>query len=355
VASIRLQYVKAYVDRHGKARHYFRKPGCKPVALPGLPGSDEFMAAYGQALADTPCTEIAASRTRAGSINAMIVGYLGSAAFAGLAPISKQHYRQILERMRKDYGDLSITTLKRKHVVRMLDAKRDTPSAARDFLRCLRLLIRHALDISVLESDPSIGIRVVVPKSDGHHTWSEDEIATFRNAYAVGSKPRLALELLLGTALRCADVVKVGRGHVRNGAIHITAQKTKMALVIPITTELETAINAAAPSEHMVFLINERGRPFTADSFSGWFAKCCEEVGLPHCSAHGLRKAACRRLADAGCTALEIASISGHASLKEVARYTAQADRAKLARSAVAKIRTATSSVQPGGRKCLTS
>src|SRR5262249_58776567 len=148
-------------------------------ALPGLPGSGEFMAAYAAALANTPRTEVAARRTRAGSINAMVVGYLGSAAFAGLAPISKQHYRQILERMRKDYGDLSISTLKRKHVMRMLDAKRDTPSAARDFLRCLRLLIRYALDISVIEDDPTTGVRVAVPKSDGHHTWSEDEIATF--------------------------------------------------------------------------------------------------------------------------------------------------------------------------------
>ena len=79
MASIRLKFVKAYVDRHGKARHYFRQPGRKPVALPGLPGSDEFMAAYAAALANTPRTEMAARRTRAGSINAMVVGYLGSA------------------------------------------------------------------------------------------------------------------------------------------------------------------------------------------------------------------------------------------------------------------------------------
>src|SRR5262245_64497534 len=86
VASIRMKFVKAYVDRHGKARHYFRQPGRKSIALPGLPGSDEFMAAYGQALADTPRVEIAARQTRAGSINAMVIGYLGSAAFAALVP-----------------------------------------------------------------------------------------------------------------------------------------------------------------------------------------------------------------------------------------------------------------------------
>ena len=90
MASIRLKFVKAYVDRHGKVRHYFRKPGCKPVPLPGLVGSDEFMAAYGQALANTPRVEIAARQTRAGSISAMVVGYFGSADFHNLAPASQQ-------------------------------------------------------------------------------------------------------------------------------------------------------------------------------------------------------------------------------------------------------------------------
>jgi len=268
VASIRLKFVKAYVDRHGKARHYFRQPGRKSVPLSGLPGSDEFMAAYGQALADTPRVEIAERRTRAGSINAMVVGYVGSAAFHNLAPASQQTYRRIFEPMRRDYGDMSIATLARKHVMRMLDAKKDTPAAARDFLRCLRLITQYAIDIGIREDDPTAGLRVRLPKSDGYRTWSEDDIAAFRTAYAVGSKPRLALELLLGTALRCADVVKLGRGHVRNGTISVTAQKTKTALSIPITAELAEAINAAAPSEHVTFLLNKRGGSFTAKQFS---------------------------------------------------------------------------------------
>jgi integrase len=345
VANIRLRYVKAYVDRHGKARHYFRKQGCKPVPLPGLPGSDEFMAAYSEALSATPRVEIAATRTRAGSISAMIIGYLSSAAFANLAPASQHEYRRVFEGLRRDYGELGMATLARKHVVRMLDAKAAHPAAARGFLRCLRLLVRYAIDIGVREDDPTAGVRVKMPKSDGFPTWSEEEIAVLQAKYPVGTKPRLALELLLNTALRCADVVKVGRGHVRNGTIHVTVQKTKTPLIIPVTAGLAQAINAAAPSEHVVFLINERGQAFTGRNFSQWFRRECARVGLKGLSAHGLRKAACRRLAEAGCTALEIAAISGHASLAEVARYTRRADKAKLARSAMDRIRTATSNV----------
>jgi integrase len=60
-----------------------------------------------------------------------------------------------------------------------------------------------------------------------------------------------------------------------------------------------------------------------------------------HCTAHGLRKAACRRLAEAGCSGNEIMAISGHATLKELVRYTKDADQARLARNAMT--RTATS------------
>jgi len=113
VTSIRLRFVKAYVDRHGRARHYLRRPGHKLVPLPGLPGSPEFMAAYASALEAAPnaTTEVGASRTRAGSIGAMIAGYMGTADFHNLAPASQAQYQRILEGLRREYGDLPIASL----------------------------------------------------------------------------------------------------------------------------------------------------------------------------------------------------------------------------------------------------
>jgi hypothetical protein len=116
VASIRLRFVKSYRDWHGKVRHYLRKPGSESVALPGLVGSAEFMAAYQQAIAGTlPHNEIGATRTRVGSIASMVIGYLASGAFPKLAPASQQQYRRILGRLRAEHGDRSIATLERKH------------------------------------------------------------------------------------------------------------------------------------------------------------------------------------------------------------------------------------------------
>jgi integrase len=341
VASIRLRYVKSYIDRHGKVRHYVRKPGCKLVPLSGLPGSDEFLTAYSAAVSlPAGRVEIGASRTRAGSVNAMIVGFLGSAQFAGLASTSQGQYRRILEVFRREFGDLGIATLQRRHIIKMLDDKAaQTPTAARDLLRCLKLLLKYALSIGARDDDPTAGVRVKLPKSDGFRTWSEADIVRFEAAYAIGTKPRLAIALLLATAARIADVVRLGRGHVRDGAILMVQKKTGASVAIPVTSALAEAINAAAPSEHVVFLLNERGRAFTAHAFSKWFVKQCRRAGLDKgLSAHGLRKASCRRLAEAGCTPHEIMAISGHVSLKEVTRYTAAADRMRLARNAMDRL-----------------
>jgi integrase len=249
--------------------------------------------------------------------------------------------------MRRDYGDMSVATLARKHVVKMLDAKADTPAAARDFLRCLRLIIQYAMGISARQDDPTLGLSVKMPKSDGFHTWTEEEIATFEAGYPTGTKPRLALELLLNVAARPSDAVRLGRQHTRGGYIvNVKQQKTGATLPpIPITAALADAINAGASADHVVFLLNEHGRAFTAKGFGKWFTAQCQRIGLKGCSPHGLRKAACRRLAEAGCSANEIAAISGHKSLREVERYTRAADQARMARNAMAKIRTATSSV----------
>src|SRR5512133_1605446 len=115
------------------------------------------------------------------------------------APSSQQQYRRIFEGMRRAHGGKLVATLERKHVLAMLDSVTAHPSAARDFLRCLRLLVQYAIGLGVRQDDPTNGVKVKMPKSDGFPTWSEEDIVAFEAAYPIGSKPHLALALLLGT------------------------------------------------------------------------------------------------------------------------------------------------------------
>jgi len=130
---------------------------------------------------------------------------------------------------------------------------------------------------------------------------------------------------------------------------YIRQLKTGTDFSIPVHPDLETVIAEGAAGQ-MTFLVTEFGKPFTAADFGNWFREQCDMANLRHCSAHGLRKAAARRLAEAGCTEHEIASITGHASLREITRYTKAADQKRLAAAAMAKVKAGTSGVKPIAR-----
>ncbi len=69
-------------------------------------------------------------------------------------------------------------------------------------------------------------------------------------------------------------------------------------------------------------------------------------AGLPdRCITHSLRKAVARLLAEASCTANEIAGMTGHRILVEVSRNTKAADQVHLAQTAIDRL-TARQSAQ---------
>jgi integrase len=243
--------------------------------------------------------------------------------------------RGILERFRAAYGDRPFALLPPEWIEALLDAK--PPHAARSWLATLRSLCQFAIKRKLLRSDPTANIKLRKIEGDGFHTWSEDEIAQFEAHHPIGTKPRLALALLLYTAQRRSDVIRMGRQHIKDGVLTVKQQKTGKPLAIPVHPELRTVLDATA-SEHLTFLVTATGKPYGGNAFSEQFRNWCDAAGLPkRCKPHGLRKAACRRLAEAGCSSNEIMTISGHVTMKELVRYTAAADQARLARNAMAK------------------
>jgi integrase len=342
------KYVQAFTDRHGKSRYYLRKPGCKRATLPGIPYSAEFMAAIEAASAgEIPVSDLGADRTIPGTMNALAVAFFNSGDFKSLSESTRATYRGIVDNFRATHGDKRVKTIERQHIMRLVAAKSHTPAAAHNLLRMLRLLMKFAVIHGWRRDDPTIGIKSPKMRSGGFYTWSEADISKFEESHPLKSRARLAFALLLYTAQRRSDVVLMGRQHVRDGAITIRQKKTGMLVEIPIHSELRAALDAAQ-SDHLTFLVTDFGRPFSAAGFGNWFRDVCDEAGLPKgCAAHGLRKAASRRLAEAGCTAHEIMAITGHRTLREVTRYTEAVDRRKLAQSAIAKTTKGTSSVKP--------
>jgi integrase len=322
------KYVNAFHVR-GRRYYYFRRPGAEAIRLPAL-GTPEFEVAYQAALHGG---EIGSSRTIPGTVNEAVVAYYKSLAYRELAQGSRYMFRSYMERFRNKYGNSRLATMPPEFIVQMMD--RMAPFAARNWLKSMRMLMRHAVSTGLCKTDPTRGVKLPKVKSDGIHAWSESEIEQFEAHHPIGTRARLAFALALYTGQRRSDLVRMGRQHVRNGEIEVRQQKTAAVLIIPLDAKLQAVIDAT-PGGHLTFLVRASGKPYRAVDLSIQFRAWCDEAGLPEkCSVHGLRKAAARRLAERGCSAHEIAAITGHRTLKEVERYTRDVDQAKMARRAI--------------------
>jgi integrase len=335
---LRLKYVQKWIDRRNdQPRYYFRRPGFKRVPLPGSPWSPEFMTAYAEAMAGQPAPVTGRREFLPGTMNALAVSYFNSISFRSLKPSTQAFYRTIIDRFCREEGHKRVATLKRKNVVERMAERADKPDSANGLRKVLRAMMKHAIEIGLRQDDPTRDVRAIRVKSDGFHSWTEDEIAQFETCHGIGSRARLAFALLLYTGQRRSYVIRMGPQHIRDGLLRVKQIKTGAELSIPVAPQLQEII-AASSIGQMIFLMTQYDKPFSGDGFGHWFRAECTKAGLPHCSAHGLRKACARRLADAGCSQHEIAAITGHASLHEVVRYTKGADQKRLATMAMQKL-----------------
>lgn len=343
-----LPYVHRFRDRHGKVRHYFRRPGHKQVPLPGLPGSAEFMDAYQAALAGArEPVEVGASRTVPGTVNACIVAFYKSLAFTKNKPITRQTDRNILEAFRARHGDKRIALMERRHVLQAIAEKADKPAAQRNLLRVLRVLLNFAVEERMRRDNPALGIKLKAQPTTGFHSWTEDELRQYEARHPIGTKARLALAILFYTTQRRSDVVRLGPPNIRGERLQFVQSKTGTPMNIPIAEPLAEVLAATTMVGVTTFLVTDYGKPFTPAGFGGWFRDRCDEAGLPHCTAHGLRKAFLRRMAEAGCGEDYIASISGHRNMDEIRTYVRAANKARMADAGM----KATLAYFPGNKK----
>ena len=343
------QYVNTFTDTRGKTRHVFRKAGSKRITLPGDPGSPEFEEAYKRALAGKPAA-VTAVKKQDGSVECLVDRFLDSDAFRRFAPELQRRRRIDLRRLvRGDpryglpaVGSLPIGTLPSDKVIILLNRIRN-PHMKKQFLAALRCLMKFAIDERLRTDDPTLGIKCKTPKSEGFHCWTNEEIDRYRAFHRYGLLSRLVFELALELAARRSDVCLLGRQHVRNGRLEYRQQKTGARVSIEISPELQAAIDAyRVPNGQLTFTATSFGKTRSFKGLSNTFAEWRAEAGLPQeCVLHGLRKAHCRILAEAGCSVHEIAAHSGHKTLAEVERYTRAAEQVLLADRASEKMREA--------------
>ncbi|KQT59916.1 hypothetical protein ASG52_19475 [Methylobacterium sp. Leaf456] len=223
------------------------------------------------------------------------------------------------------------------------DRRADKREAANGRLKAVRQVFAYGVEAQLTDANPARDVPYLRGKTDGFHTWSVEEVAQYVARHPPGSKVYLALALLLFVGCRRADVVALGRQHVRKGWLRYTQHKNRnrapVTLELPVLPILQRSIDAlpvpATETIGLTFLETEWGKPFTANGFGNWFRKRCTEAGLPHCTAHGLRKAGASLAAENGATESQLMAIYGWTNPKQAALYTRKARQKVLVGNAM--------------------
>jgi integrase len=352
---INLPYLKEDIDRHGNARLYVRLKGRK-IRIRALPGTADFLEAYQAALKELGAA-VSADPQKGGALTKGTLEWLGetymrdSAKFRKLDPKSKETRKSILRSCFAEplkpganatIGQCPLSALKTKHIRILRDRKVDVPGAANNRLKYLSAMFTWAAEEGLFERNIVRDVQRLEYSSDGFYTWTVEEVRQFETRWPLGTKPRLAMSLLLYTGARGCDMVKFGRQHIKNGVLTFRPNKTRKStgkiLELPVLSELQQVIDAG-PTGELNYLITEYKKPFSAAGFRNWFRERCDEAQLPQCTGHGLRKAGATIAAENGATEAQLMAIYGWETAKEAARYIKKARQKKLAAGAMGLIR----------------
>lgn len=352
MVTVKYPYVYEDVDRHGNVRIYFWRKGTKKVRLREPLGSPQFIARYHELLAGgmAPGTPDNSNRTVFGTWRWLCEEYMRSDGFRGLDRTTQEKRRGILESTFIEpiypgaverFNDMPFVRMTAKCVRVLRDRKgRALPAAANLRIKNIGYVFAWAIkedEIKDITSNPARDVPKLKGGPNGYHTWTPEEIDQFERRHPIGTTARLALAIFKYTGVRKSDAVRLGRQHARSGWFRFRAYKNRnrhpVDMAIPILPELQAIIDAS-PTGDLTYLVTGSGRPFSIKGFGNKFREWCDEAGLPHCSAHGVRKASACLAAEEGATSHQLQSMFGWKSIQEAERYTQAAQRKKMAAAA---------------------
>ncbi|EFI51324.1 MULTISPECIES: tyrosine-type recombinase/integrase [Afipia] len=347
----RLRYCVYDPDTAGNPRYYVRnlRKSSKKIRIresfeaPDGTITPEFMKAYLDALASLDKeTSSAPKASREKTFSWLCDQYYRSAEFQRFDRLTQADKRGVLNRFcAAGAGDLPYAAFRQADVERSRDKRAGTPGAADKLVKYLRALFKWAIKKRLASVNPAIGVEKI-NEGEGWHAWTPDEVATYRKHHSIGTKARLALELMLNVGARISDACRIGRQHESNGWLKFVAwknrnKKSRKTIECPITLELRAAIDATETGD-LTYLINDLGKAFTIDGLGNKMRDWCDAADLPQCSSHGLRKAAAVILAENGATAPELCAIFGWSKLETAETYIRQAQSRIMVSNAFSRL-----------------
>jgi len=323
--------------RHGRLVWYVRRDKGPRIRIRAEYGTPEFEVEYQAALAGTPPPR--KQGPNAGSLAWLIARYRETTEWAVLSVATRRQRENIFEQVVQSAGDQPFTKITTSTIMAGRERRAKTPAQARNFLDAMRGLFRWAVKAQMVKSDPTLEVENPPrPKGAGFIPWTEEHVAAYERRWPIGTRERVWLDVLLYTGLRRGDAVRFGRQHVRDGIGTIKTEKSgfTVEVTLPILPVLAATL-AAGPCGDLTFIAGESGRPLAKESFGNLFRKACRAAGVPG-SAHGVRKIAATRAANAGATVAQLEAIFGWCGGGMASLYTRAADRRRLSLEAMHKL-----------------
>jgi len=328
-----LPYIHEFVDRHDKVRRYVRRRG-KKIALKADPSTPEFLMEYQDALAQTDPKKRTAPT---GTWDALVTLYLGCAKFkTGLKDRTKAENRREAERIRVRWGKHPVSRLEARHILKWQDELAETPGKANNMLSMVKMLLKFGKPRGFKHNDPTDEIDELA--GGEYRSWTDREIADFEARWEIGTRERLIFDLALYTGQRRGDLASMTRYHIDGDVMGCVQEKTGERIAVPVHPNLKASI-VAFPSKGLSIIQRLDGKPLKVRELHDVISDAIDDAKLPEdCVLHGLRYSAARCLADAGATPHEIMAVTGHRTLDMVEKYTRQANKVRLADSAMKKL-----------------
>ena len=339
---VKMRYTVEKLNKAGTSRWYWQRPGFPTKRLPDDEGErlDAATALNDRADAEKR-GETVSDQKQFGTIAWAVEEYRRSGKFTSKAAGTRHVYERWMLAIERTAGDKPVTALTRRAVKEIL-AGIDSAGARVHAAAVLKQIADVAWDHELISSNPATRLGLEQSRRRDQ-AWTDDDIAAFLAACEGerhGESVALAFTLMLHTAQRVGDVRQMTWAQYDGQTLRLRQKKTGKALAIPCVAELRTALDAArAKATGVTIVARPDGQPFTVTLWHKAFEPIRSKAGLDHLQARDLRRTAIVRLAMAGCSAPEIASVSGH-SLESTERilevYLPRT--ASMARGAIAKL-----------------
>lgn len=323
---------KTLKDGTRKKYYYHRATNTR---LPDDPQSEEFQSAYYSAQ-----EKIKSTNRNRGTLKSIIQSYQLSSSFKGLRDRTRKDYLKQIAKIENKFGQMPILVLNDARVrgdfLKWRDRlAKNSPKQADYAISVLGIILSWALDRGIIAFNHATRPRKVYKSKRVSKIWLHEDVSSFLSAS--GSELQLALILARDTGQRQGDLLKLSWGAYDGTYINLIQSKTGAAVEVPVTQELKILLTAKKASgvNAMTILTRPDGQPWKTDHFRHAWREATLKAGVDGLTFNDLRGTAVTALADAGCTTIEIASITGH-SLRSVegilehyvARTRAQANAA---------------------------